>query len=57
MARQVAAPLAREIIAAGNEVVCGDCHLANGAITQETGATPLHPMQLMARAYGVGVAK
>jgi Fe-S oxidoreductase len=53
LARKVAAPLAREIEAAGNEVVCGDCHLANGAITQETGRTPLHPMQLMAQAYGI----
>jgi glycerol-3-phosphate dehydrogenase subunit C len=53
LARQVAAPLARDIAAAGNDVVCGDCHLANGAILQETGAQPLHPMQLMARAYGV----
>jgi glycerol-3-phosphate dehydrogenase subunit C len=54
LARQVAAPLARDIRAAGNEVVCGDCHLANGAITQETGVTPLHPLQVMARAYGLG---
>jgi glycerol-3-phosphate dehydrogenase subunit C len=53
LARQVAAPLAREIKAADNEVVCGDCHLANGAILQETGIQPQHPMQLMARAYGV----
>jgi glycerol-3-phosphate dehydrogenase subunit C len=54
LARRVAAPLAREVEAAGNEVVCGDCHLANGAITQETGRTPLHPMQVMAQAYGLG---
>jgi Fe-S oxidoreductase len=54
LARQVAAPMAREIQAAGNEVVCGDCHLANGAILQETGTQPLHPMQLLARAYGLG---
>lgn len=53
LARLVAAPLAREIVAAGNEVVCGDCHLANGAIEQETGMRPVHPMQLMARAYGI----
>jgi Fe-S oxidoreductase len=56
LARQVAAPLAREIEAAGHETVCGDCHLANGAILQETGTKPVHPMQLMARAYGVGGA-
>jgi Fe-S oxidoreductase len=54
LARQVAAPLAREIEAAANEVVCGDCHLANGAILQETGTKPVHPMELMARAYGLG---
>jgi Fe-S oxidoreductase len=53
LARKVAAPMAREIRAAGNEVVCGDCHLANGAIEQETGARPVHPIQLMARAYGI----
>jgi Fe-S oxidoreductase len=53
LARTVAAPMAREITAAGNEVVCGDCHLANGAIEQETGTRPVHPIQLMARAYGI----
>ena len=45
--------MAAEVRAAGNEVVCGDCHLANGAIRQETGIAPVHPMQLMARAYGI----
>ncbi len=54
LAREVAAPLGREVEAAGNEVVCGDCHLANGSILQETGMQPVHPLQLMARAYGVG---
>lgn len=53
MARKVAAPLKREVEAAGNEVVCGDCHLANGSIEQETGKRPVHPLQLMARAYGI----
>ena len=53
LARKVAAPLGRDIEAAGNAVVCGDCHLANGSILQETGTQPEHPLQLMARAYGV----
>ena len=53
LARQVAAPMAEEIRAAGNDVVCGDCHLANGSIEQETGTRPVHPIQLMARAYGI----
>ena len=53
LARTVAKPLARDIESAGNELVCGDCHLANGAIEQETGRRPLHPMQVLARAYGL----
>ncbi len=53
LARKVAAPLKREVEAAGHEVVCGDCHLANGAILQETGIRPVHPIQLVARAYGI----
>jgi len=53
LARRVAAPLKREVEAAGHEVVCGDCHLANGSIEQETGIRPVHPIQLMARAYGI----
>jgi glycerol-3-phosphate dehydrogenase subunit C len=53
LARKVAAPLGKEIEAAGNETVCGDCHLANGSILQETGTQPVHPLQLLARAYGV----
>ena len=53
LARQVAEPMAREITAAGNEVICGDCHLANGSIEQETGVRPVHPIQLIARAYGI----
>jgi Fe-S oxidoreductase len=53
LARKVAAPLAKEVRAAGNEVVCGDCLLANGAIDQETGTKPVHPISLFARAYGI----
>jgi Fe-S oxidoreductase len=57
LARQVAAPLGREVEAAGNDIVCGDCHLANGSILQETGTQPVHPLALMARAYGVGAGE
>jgi Fe-S oxidoreductase len=53
LARKVAAPLAREVRAAGNETVCGDCTLANGAILQETGKKPVHPIQVLARAYAI----
>ena len=53
LARKVAGPLKREVEAAGNAVVCGDCLLANGSIEQETGTKPLHPIQLFARACGI----
>jgi hypothetical protein len=36
-----------------SEVVTGDCHLANTAIDESTGRTPLHPLQMVARAYGI----
>jgi Fe-S oxidoreductase len=51
--RQVAQPLVQAIEKADAEVVAGDCHLANGAIRQETGRIPMHPLQLLARAYGI----
>jgi glycerol-3-phosphate dehydrogenase subunit C len=53
LARKVAQPLKRALEKSTAEVVTGDCHLANGAITQETGKLPLHPMQFLARAYGI----
>lgn len=34
-------------------LVVGDCHLANGGISDATGRTPIHPMQFVARAYGI----
>jgi glycerol-3-phosphate dehydrogenase subunit C len=51
--RKVAAKMAKAIDRAGGDVVAGDCHLANGGIVQETGRTPVHPLSLLARAYGI----
>jgi Fe-S oxidoreductase len=51
--RKVAAKMARAIEKADDEVVVGDCHLANGGIVQETGRAPRHPLQVLARAYGI----
>jgi Fe-S oxidoreductase len=51
--RQVAKKMADAIGKAGNDAVVGDCHLANGGITQETGHQPTHPLQFIARAYGI----
>ncbi|HEX9260093.1 MAG TPA: heterodisulfide reductase-related iron-sulfur binding cluster, partial [Acidimicrobiales bacterium] len=45
--------LAAEIEKAGGEAVAGDCHLANGVIIEQTGRVPVHPIQIMARAYGI----
>jgi Fe-S oxidoreductase len=53
LARNVAAPLKNEISEAKATVVAGDCQLANGAIVEETGIAPVHPLQLIARAYGI----
>jgi len=53
LSRRVAAPLAAALSADDGEVVVGDCHLANGAITEETGRRPVHPLQALARAYGI----
>jgi Fe-S oxidoreductase len=49
----IAGKLAAEIRKAAGDVVAGDCHLANTAITEQTGEVPLHPLQLVARAYGI----
>ena len=35
------------------ELVAGDCQLANTAIKEDTDKRPSHPMQVMARAYGI----
>ena len=51
--RRVAKKMARAIERAGGDAVVGDCHLANGGIVQETGRQPVHPVSLLARAYGI----
>jgi Fe-S oxidoreductase len=51
--RGVAKKMAAAIEKAGTETVAGDCALANGGILQETGAHPVHPIQIVARAYGL----
>lgn len=53
ISRKIAKKLADAIDKAGNDTVAGDCHLANGGILQETGTQPVHPVQIVARAYGI----
>ncbi len=53
----ISIPIARRlgdrIDEAGGAVVAGDCHLANTAIVEQTGRTARHPLQILARAYGL----
>jgi Fe-S oxidoreductase len=43
-----------ELIAAvGADVVAGDSHLANTVVAEQTGVAPIHPIQVIARAYGI----
>jgi Fe-S oxidoreductase len=53
MAKQVARPLMERLRETDAELVTGDCQLANGAIVEDTGKLPLHPLQVLARAYGI----
>ena len=53
IARGVAKKMAGAMSRAGSESIAGDCSLANGGIVLETGRVPLHPMQQLARAYGI----
>jgi Fe-S oxidoreductase len=53
LSKQVGDKLGEQIRNAGGDVVAGDCHLANGVIVEETGRTPVHPIQIVARAYGI----
>jgi Fe-S oxidoreductase len=53
LSMDVSRKLGDEIARAEGEVVAGDCHLANTAITEQTGRVPMHPIQVMARAYGI----
>jgi glycerol-3-phosphate dehydrogenase subunit C len=58
---EIAVPIARKLAdqiekAGGGQpgnVISGDCSLANSAIAEQTGATPSHPLSVVARAYGI----
>jgi glycerol-3-phosphate dehydrogenase subunit C len=51
----IAGKLGEQIERAGGDVVAGDCHLANTAIVEQTGREARHPIQVIARAYGIPV--
>ncbi len=49
----IAEKLGKMIQDVQGEVIMGDCHLANTAINEQTGNQPVHPLQVLARAYGI----
>ncbi|MGB0114435.1 MAG: heterodisulfide reductase-related iron-sulfur binding cluster [Ilumatobacteraceae bacterium] len=49
----IAEKLGAQIEKAGGDAVAGDCHLANTAIVEQTGREARHPLQIVARAYGI----
>jgi Fe-S oxidoreductase len=53
MARKIAKPLMEAVAKADTELVAGDCQLSNTAIKEGTGKQPVHPIQVLARAYGL----
>jgi Fe-S oxidoreductase len=53
IAEPLAQKLGEQIESAGGDVVTGDCHLANTAIVERTGLVAVHPLQVIARAYGI----
>jgi Fe-S oxidoreductase len=56
MSKRIAKPLMEAVGTAQTDLVAGDCHLANTAIREATNKTPLHPIQVLARAYGIDEA-
>jgi glycerol-3-phosphate dehydrogenase subunit C len=53
MARKVAKPLMEKVSESDAELVAGDCQLSNTAIFEATAKQPVHPLQVLARAYGI----
>jgi glycerol-3-phosphate dehydrogenase subunit C len=53
MARRVAKPLMEKVRDSDAQLVAGDCQLANVAIEDGSGKRPVHPLQVLARAYGL----
>ncbi|RIK03666.1 MAG: hypothetical protein DCC48_16050 [Acidobacteria bacterium] len=53
VARKVASKLAAAIDKQDADMVASDCTLAHGAIILETGRKPVHPVSILARAYGL----
>lgn len=53
MAKKIAKPLMERVEKSKADLIAGDCNLSNTAIKEATGKEPIHPLQVMARAYGL----
>jgi Fe-S oxidoreductase len=53
MAQRVAKPLMEKVRESSAELISGDCQLANTAIEEATAKRPVHPLEVVARAYGI----
>jgi Fe-S oxidoreductase len=53
MATRIAKPLMEKVQESDAQLIAGDCHLANNAIAEQAGKKPSHPLQVLARAYGI----
>jgi Fe-S oxidoreductase len=49
----LATSLGESVERVGTDVVVGDCQLANTVVSEQTGAAVSHPLQILARAYGI----
>ena len=57
LAHRVAKPLMERVRDSDAQLVAGDCQLANVAIDEGSGKRPIHPLQVLARAYGLEEAE
>ena len=53
LSRKCAGKLCKSVERAGANCVASDCLLAGINVTEETGKTPLHPIEVMRNAYGL----
>ena len=53
MAHRIAQPLMDALREATTDLIAGDCQLANTAIREATTKVPVHPIQVLAHAYGL----
>jgi Fe-S oxidoreductase len=53
LAMKVSEPLISKVNSQPESTVTGDCHLANVSINEQSGRQVLHPIEVIARAYGI----